>query len=138
MEAASPYMLMVADLRNEHCLKLEDSQLTGLDKLQQIRSSVPAITHVDNSARVQTVHKTTNPKFHRLITEFKRLTGVGMVINTSFNVRGEPPVCSPDDAIRCFLATDMDVLVMQNVVLLKAEQPNEQIQAAKNITFDKD
>jgi carbamoyltransferase len=138
MEAASPYMLMVANLRKEHCLELEDSQLTGLDKLQQIRSSVPAITHVDNSARVQTVHKTTNPKFHRLITEFKRLTGVGMVINTSFNVRGEPPVCSPDDAIRCFLATDMDVLVMQNVVLLKTEQPNEQIQAAKNITFDKD
>jgi len=138
MEAASPYMLMVANLKNEHCLKLEDSQLRGLDKLQQIRSSVPAITHVDNSARVQTVHKTTNPKFHRLIAEFKRLTGVGMVINTSFNVRGEPPVCSPDDAIRCFLATDMDVLVMQNVVLLKTEQPVEQIQAAKKITFDKD
>jgi carbamoyltransferase len=138
MDVASPYMLLVARVKKEHCVALDNQLATGLDKLQQIRSSVPAITHVDNSARVQTVHKATNPKFHRLITEFKKLTGVGMVINTSFNVRGEPPVCSPDDAIRCFLATDMDVLVMQNIMLLKSEQPDEQIQAAKTVTFEKD
>jgi len=138
MDVASPYMLLVANVKNEHCIKLVDNAATGLDKLHQIRSSVPAITHVDHSARVQTVHKATNPKFHRLIVEFKKLSGVGMLINTSFNVRGEPPVCNPDDAIRCFLATDMDVLVMQNVLLLKSQQPSAQIEAAKTITFEKD
>ncbi|MFQ3250737.1 MAG: carbamoyltransferase [Glaciecola sp.] len=138
IDVDSPYMLLVANVKAEHCLDMKDNQASGLEKLLQLRSSVPAITHVDNSARVQTVHKESNPKFHHLISEFKALTGVGMVINTSFNVRGEPPVCSPQDAIRCFLATDMDVLVMQNVVLLKTEQPEEQIALAKSITFEKD
>ena len=138
IDLASPYMLLVANVKSEHCLALDDTSAKGLDKLHQLRSSVPAITHVDNSARVQTVHQLSNPKFHRLISEFKALTGVGMVINTSFNVRGEPPVCSPQDAIRCFLATDMDILAMQNVLLLKSEQPAEQIAQAKTITFEKD
>lgn len=138
IDIASPYMLMVANVKDEHCLPLNTTALSGLDKLKQVRSKVPAITHVDYSARVQTVHPETNPKFHRLITEFKQLTGVGMVINTSFNVRGEPPVCSPPDAIRCFLASDMDILVMQNVVLLKSEQAEHHIVAAKSVTFEKD
>jgi carbamoyltransferase len=138
IDVASPYMLLVANVKKEHCTKQEGKPLSGLEKLHQIRSSVPAVTHVDNSARVQTVHQASNPKFHRLITEFKALSGVGMVINTSFNVRGEPPVCSPDDAMRCFLATDMDILVMQNLVLIKSEQPIEQIELAKKISFEKD
>jgi carbamoyltransferase len=134
----SPYMLLVANVKAKHCFDLENNTATGLEKLLQLRSSVPAITHVDNSARVQTVHKASNPKFHRLISEFKAISGVGMVINTSFNVRGEPPVCSPQDAIRCFLATDMDVLIMQNVMLLKSEQAEDQIALAKSVTFEKD
>lgn len=138
IEKASPYMLLVANVKQEHCHKIDNDTATGLEKLNQIRSIVPAITHVDYSARVQTVHQQTNPKFHQLISEFKALTGVGMVINTSFNVRGEPPVCSPEDAIRCFHATDMDVLVMQNIVLLKSEQPAKQIAAAKAVTFEMD
>lgn len=138
IDVASPYMLLVATVKQEHCIQQTAKALSGLEKLHQIRSSVPAITHVDYSARVQTVHQTSNPKFHRLITEFKALSGVGMLINTSFNVRGEPPVCSPEDAIRCFLATDMDVLVMQNIVLIKSQQPAEQIELAKKIRFEKD
>ncbi|WP_371194677.1 carbamoyltransferase [Glaciecola sp. SC05] len=138
LDVPSPYMLLVANVKEEHCIKLQGESASGLEKLHQIRSSVPAITHVDYSARVQTVHRASNPKFHRLISEFKNLSGLGMVINTSFNVRGEPPVCSPDDAIRCFLATDMDVLVMQNVVLLKSEQPADQIELAKTVRFEKD
>jgi carbamoyltransferase len=138
LETASPYMLLVADVRNEHLKDVEDSKAKGLDKLNQVRSSVPAITHVDYSARVQTVHEETNPRFHKLIGAFKQRSGVGMVINTSFNVRGEPPVCSPEDAIRCFLATDMDVLIMENTVLLKEQQDEEAIQQAKNVTFELD
>jgi carbamoyltransferase len=138
IDVESPYMLLVANVKKEHCIPQTGKALSGLEKLHQIRSSVPAITHVDYSARVQTVHQASNPKFHRLISEFKALSGVGMLINTSFNVRGEPPVCSPEDAIRCFLATDMDVLVMQNIVLMKSEQPTEQIELAKKISFEKD
>lgn len=136
LESESPYMLLVAMLNAEHCFNTDGK--TGFDKLNQIRSSVPAITHVDYTARVQTVHHQTNPKFHRLISAFKRKTGVGMLINTSFNVRGEPPVCSPEDAIRGFLATEMDVLVMENVVLYKAQQPKQAISTAKLTRFAKD
>jgi carbamoyltransferase len=135
----SPYMLMVAEVKKEHRHEqAQSSTLTGLAKLNQIRSVVPAITHVDYSARVQTVHQDTNPLFHQLLSAFKQRTGVGMLINTSFNVRGEPPVRSPDDAIRCFLATEMDVLIMENVVLLKAQQPKEQIELAQSVQFEKD
>jgi carbamoyltransferase len=145
LSSKSPYMLMVANVANKHCIKQssENADATatineGLDKVNDIRSSVPAITHVDFSARVQTVHKSTNPKFYQIISAFKQKTGVGMLINTSFNVRGEPPVCSPADAIRGFLATEMDVLVMENIVLFKEQQPQSAIDAAKQISFAKD
>jgi carbamoyltransferase len=124
LETISPYMLLVSDLKPDKLLKLspEDEKKTGFDKLNVIRSDVPAITHVDNSARVQTVHMETNPRFHRLLTSFKKKTGRGVLVNTSFNVRDEPIVCSPKDAYKCFMATEMDVLVLGNFVLLKEQQ----------------
>jgi carbamoyltransferase len=120
----SPYMLLVADVAASRLLALDKSgrELTGLEKLSAVRSQVPAVTHVDNSARVQTVHAETNPLYHRLITRFSELTGCPVLVNTSFNVRGEPMVCTPDDAWRCFMATDLDVLVVGNCVLQKADQ----------------
>ena len=134
---ASPYMLMVADVKPE--LRLTNSErLFGIEQLNQARSTLPAITHVDYSARIQTVHKDTNPEFHNLISAFKQRTGCGVVINTSFNVRGEPPVCSPADAIRCFLATEMDYLVMNNIILSKADQPQTAITQAQSIKFEMD
>lgn len=136
-ETSSPYMLLVAEVKE--ALRLPtDEGLFGIDKLNQQRSTLPAITHVDYSARVQTVHRETNPDFHQLLTEFKALTGCGVLVNTSFNVRGEPPVCSPEDAIRCFLATEMDYLVMNNVILAKSEQPQAAIDEAKSIKFEMD
>ncbi len=122
MESDSPYMLMVTPVAEE-IRKNVDRNVAGFDKLYQVRSTLPAITHVDFSARVQTVHKETNPRYHRLIEAFHADTGCPVVINTSFNVRGEPIVCSPQDAYRCFMRTNMDVLVLQNCVLLKSEQP---------------
>jgi len=97
--------------------------ITGLDKLKLIRSEVPAITHVDHSARVQTVDEERHPWMHGLIKTFEARTGCPVMINTSFNVRGEPIVCTPEDAYHCFMGTDMDVLVMENQILLKEEQP---------------
>jgi carbamoyltransferase len=139
LDVPSPYMLLVADV--QAALLIDNTAketLFGLEKLKQLRSHLPAITHIDNSARVQTVHAQSNPEFHALIQAFKQLTGCGVVINTSFNVRGEPPVCSPQDAIRCFLATDMDYLVMNNIVLDKNLMPLESIRAAKTIRFELD
>lgn len=121
-EGESPYMLMVADVKKIRLNNLKE-QKTGFDKLYQKRSELPAITHVDNSARIQTVSKKTNPKYHRLISEFEKLTGCPVLINTSFNVRGESIVCTPNDAYRCFMRTNMDVLVIGNHVFLKEEQP---------------
>ena len=121
-EGESPYMLMVADVKKIRLNNLKE-QKTGFDKLYQKRSELPAITHVDNSARIQTVSKKTNPKYHRLISEFEKLTGCPVLINTSFNVRGEPIVCTPNDAYSCFMRTNMDVLVIGNHVFLKEEQP---------------
>ena len=103
-------------------MKKEDENLFGIDKLNIKRSSIPAITHVDYSARIQTVHKETNPRYYDLIKAFKKRTGCPMVVNTSFNVRGEPIVCTPQDAYRCFMRTEMDVLVLQNQILFKEEQ----------------
>ncbi len=125
---ASPYMLLVAPVRNEKRVDrdTQEEAPTGLDKLKEIRSEVPAITHVDYSARVQTVDPQRAPRFHGVLTKFHQLTGCPMVINTSFNVRGEPIVCTPEDAYRCFMATNMDVLVMEHCVLLKDQQPNAQ------------
>ena len=101
----------------------KDEALFGIDQLNVIRSSLPAITHVDYSARVQTVSRSTNPRFHGLISAFKQRTGCPVLVNTSFNVRGEPIVCTPNDAYRCFMRTEMDVLVLENHLLLKQNQP---------------
>lgn len=124
LDRPSPYMLLVADVVEGKRLALgkEDTSRKGFDKLNVVRSDVPAITHVDYSARVQTVHKETNPRFHRLLTSFKAETGRGVLVNTSFNVRDEPIVCTPGDAYRCFMATEMDVLVLGDFVLLKEDQ----------------
>jgi carbamoyltransferase len=124
LEGDSPYMLLVAQVKESlhQDLSAEEAALKGLDKLYAVRSSVPAITHVDYSARIQTVHTDTNPRFHSLLEAFKEKSGLGMLVNTSFNVRDEPVVCSPDDAYRCFMATEMDMLVLGNIVLLKENQ----------------
>ncbi len=124
LEAKSPYMLLVAPVKSELCLQMtkEQEELFGIDKLNIPRSSLPAITHVDYSSRVQTVSKRTNPRFHALISAFKEKTGCPTIVNTSFNVRGEPIVCSPQDAYRCFMRTEIDVLVLENQILFKNEQ----------------
>ena len=122
----SRYMLKVATVKDEHRIAMSDEEraLFGIEKLNVARSTVPAITHVDYSARLQTVHSDTNPRFHALIKAFEGLTDCPILINTSFNVRGEPIVCSPEDAYRCFMRTEMDVLVLENAILLKSEQPH--------------
>jgi len=124
LDRESPYMLLVAPVKESRrkSMTTEEQKLFGIDKLNIPRSDIPAITHVDYSARVQTVDKLDNPRYHRLISEFKKLTGYGIIINTSFNVRGEPIVCTPKDAYLCFMRTEMDVLVLENCVLYKEEQ----------------
>ena len=101
----------------------QQEELFGIDKLNIARSDVPAVTHVDYSARVQTVDSKDNPRYHKLISRFKDRTGYGVIINTSFNVRGEPIVCSPQDAYLCFMRTEMDLLVLEDILLFKEEQP---------------
>jgi len=125
LNTKSPYMLLVAPVKNKLCKQMtqEQQQLFGIEKLNIPRSSLPAITHVDYSARVQTVSEKTNPRYYKLINAFKEKTGCPTIVNTSFNVRGEPIVCTPQDAYRCFMRTEMDVLVLQNQILLKSEQP---------------
>ena len=125
MNVKSPYMLLVAPVKHELCKSMtkEQEKLFGIEKLNIPRSSLPAITHVDYSARVQTVSKKTNPRYYNLINAFKEKTGCPTIVNTSFNVRGEPIVCTPQDAYRCFMRTEMDVLVLQNQILIKSEQP---------------
>lgn len=121
----SPYMLIVAPLQESLRIPMSDDQqqLFGIEKLNIPRSDLPAITHVDYSARVQTVHAETNPRYHQLISKFEALSGCAVLVNTSFNVRGEPIVCSPADAYRCFMRTEMDYLVIENMLLAKTEQP---------------
>lgn len=125
LQVSSPYMLLVAPVKKELQLpaREEEQHLFGIDKLKLPRSSLPAITHVDYSARVQTVSHHTNPRFYNLIVAFRRRTGCPTLVNTSFNVRGEPIVCTPADAYRCFMRTEMDALVIENQLLLKEEQP---------------
>jgi carbamoyltransferase len=120
----SPYMLLVAGVRREHQREMtnDERKLFGIDKLNVVRSTIPAVTHVDNSARIQTVRAETNPAFHALLVRFKELTNCPVLVNTSFNVRGEPIVCSPEDALHCFFGTDLDLLVCGNAVLWKARQ----------------
>jgi carbamoyltransferase len=124
MEAGtdSPYMLLVAPVRESHRTG-HDDRAAGFDKLKVVRSDIPAVTHVDHSARVQTIDEARDPRFYRLVKTFEARTGCPVIINTSFNIRGEPIVCTPAEAYRCFMATDMDVLVVERAVLLKADQP---------------
>ena len=121
----SPYMLIVAPIVEDQRLEMTDEQkqLFGVEKLKVKRSHLPAITHVDYSARVQTVHKETNPRYYNLLKAFDEETGCAVLVNTSFNVRGEPIVCTPGDAYRCFMRTEMDYLVVENFLLDKREQP---------------
>jgi carbamoyltransferase len=120
----SPYMLLVAPVVEDKLARVRESGARGLDKLKQVRSVIPAVTHVDCSARVQTVDPERHPRFHSIISTFKEKTGCPVVINTSFNVRGEPIVNSPREAYRCFMNTNMDALVLESFVLIKQEQPN--------------
>jgi carbamoyltransferase len=124
INSESPYMLLVADVKKLKQRQMTDQQksLFGIDKLNIKRSSIPSVTHVDYSARIQTVHKETNPIFHNLIEEFERITKYPVLVNTSFNVRGEPIVCSATDAFNCFMGTDLDVLVCNNFILYKLNQ----------------
>jgi len=124
IDVDSPYMLMVAPVRERHRREMtsEEQQLFGIDKLNVPRSSIPAVTHVDYSARVQTVHRETNPLYHDLISRFHGLTGCPVLVNTSFNVRSEPIVCTPEDAFRCFMGSEIDVLAAGNCYLVKDEQ----------------
>ncbi|HUE11930.1 MAG TPA: carbamoyltransferase [Steroidobacteraceae bacterium] len=124
LNSDSPYMLVVADVRQDKCRTMspDEQALFGIDKLNLSRSQIPAVTHVDYSARIQTVNRDTNPLFHKLLTRFKMLTGCPVLVNTSFNVRGEPIVCTPEDAFRCFMGNELDLLVVGNCVLRKDEQ----------------
>jgi carbamoyltransferase len=120
-------MLLVANVQKDKRLAMtsQEEALFGIDKLNIPRSSVPAITHVDFSARVQTVHKDTNSRYHSIISRFKEKTGCPLVVNTSFNVRGEPIVCTPTDAFRCFMGTQLDILAIGNYLLIKEEQNSD-------------
>ena len=122
----SPYMLMVAPVKEARRKQMtnEQEKLFGIEKLNIARSEIPAVTHVDYSARIQTIHQDTNPRFYNLVKEFEKKTGCPVIINTSFNVRGEPIVCSPQDSYKCFMRTEMDVLAIENFILLKEEQPD--------------
>ena len=129
LDRESPYMLLVADVRaDKRCALTEEQRqvMKNPDLRKRVnvkRSEIPAVTHVDMSARIQTVDEARHGRFYRLMKEFKRQTGCGVIINTSFNIRGEPIVCTPEDAYRCFMATEMDMLVLENFVLLRTEQP---------------
>jgi carbamoyltransferase len=120
----SPYMLLVADIveRRRRDMTPEQQALFGIDKLNVSRSDIPAVTHVDYSARIQTVHADTNPRFHALLAAFKQRTGCPVLVNTSFNVRGEPIVGTPEDAFRCFMGSDIEVLAIGNCLLRKEDQ----------------
>ena len=124
LNVESPYMLIVADVKKEKKIEMseEEKQLFGIEKLNIKRSEIPAVTHVDYSARVQTVDKKTNSKYYNLIKKFKDKTGCPVLVNTSFNVRGEPIVCSPMDAFKCFMGTELDILAIGNYLLIKEEQ----------------
>ena len=131
-------MLFVGFIKKEKRFKISeiDENLFGIDKLNVSRSPVPAITHIDFSARIQTVHKNTNPKYHSLISKFKEITGCPILVNTSFNVRGEP-ICTPADAFKCFIGTDLDILVIGDYLMLKEDQnENLKIKYEQNYELD--
>ena len=134
LDCDSPYMLLVSEVKKDKQIKMkmEDEKLFGIDKLNVKRSSIPAITHVDYSARIQTVHKETNPRYYDLIKEFKKITNCSVLVNTSFNVRGEPIVCSVEDAFNCFMGTNLDILVIEDFILFKDKQEKSLITDYKN------
>ncbi|MEO1712614.1 MAG: carbamoyltransferase C-terminal domain-containing protein, partial [Bacteroidota bacterium] len=140
LPAPSPYMLLVQPVQSSIRRELPSDyhELPIKEKLYTLRSEIPAITHIDFSARIQTVHEDTNPRYHGLLQAVKAKTGVGMLVNTSFNVRGEPIVCTPEDAYRCFMRTEMDILVVGNYLLRKTEQPEENQQTPAQEAFGLD
>jgi carbamoyltransferase len=125
LDTDSPYMLLVADVvkRRQRKMTEQEESLWGIEKLNMVRSEIPAVTHVDYSARVQTVRRDVNPLYWEIIEAFRSKTGCPVIVNTSFNVRGEPIVCTPEDSYRCFMRTEMDVLVLETFVLTKEDQP---------------
>lgn len=139
LEDDSPYMLLVADVLARHRIQMttDEQKLFGIDKLNVPRSSIPAVTHVDYSARIQTVHENTNPRYYHLLKEFKNLTGCPVLVNTSFNVRGEPIVCTPEDSFRCFMGSDIDTLAVGNC-LLRKEQQNPALRTRYEDAFELD
>ncbi|MDC1124801.1 carbamoyltransferase [Pelagibacteraceae bacterium] len=134
LDRESPYMLLVAEVKKNIQVKMneENKKLFGIEKLNIKRSSIPAVTHVDYSARIQTVHKETNPKYYNLLKEFKKITGCPVLVNTSFNVRGEPIVCSVEDAFNCFMGTNLDILVIEDFILFKEDQVKSVVKDYKN------
>ena len=130
----SPYMLLVSDIKKEKQIKMseKDQNLFGIEKLNIKRSSLPAVTHVDYSARIQTVHDETNPRYYSLIKEFNKITGCPVLVNTSFNVRGEPIVCTIEDAFNCFMGTNLDILVIEDFILMKKDQDKSLVKDYKN------
>ncbi|MBV8054630.1 MAG: hypothetical protein JO071_05250, partial [Deltaproteobacteria bacterium] len=128
LDRPSDYMLLVAPVRRDLRTPMthEEQKLFGIAKLNLQRSSIPAVTHVDYSARVQTVRRQSNPRFYDLLKRFEALTGCGLLVNTSFNVRGEPIVHTPEDAYRCFMRTNIDYLVLEDFLLAKSEQPQRE------------
>src|SRR6202008_4103546 len=124
LDEDSPYMLLVADVRRDRrrAMTEDEESLFGIDKLNVARSEIPAVTHVDYSARIQTVHRDVHPLYYRLLEAFKAKTGCPVLVNTSFNVRGEPIVCTPEDAFRCFMGSEIELLVAGNCILRKEEQ----------------
>ena len=134
LDCDSPYMLLVADIKENKKKEMNESEkrLFGIEKLNIKRSDIPAVTHVDYSARVQTVHTNTNPKYHKLIKNFESITNCPVIVNTSFNIRGEPIVCSVQDAYRCFMGTDLDILVCENFILYKEKQNKQLLKDYRN------
>ena len=123
LNCESPYMLLVSKIKEKFRVKVEEEdKFFGIEKLNQKRSILPAVTHLDYSARIQTVHEETNPRYHKLIQSFEKITKYPVLLNTSFNIRGEPIVNSPEDAYNCFMGTELDILVMENFILYKKDQ----------------
>ena len=139
LDQDSPYMLLVAEVKKNKQIKMteESKKLFGIDKLNIPRSSIPAVTHVDYSARVQTVHKNTNPRYYKLLTKFKELTNCPVLVNTSFNVRGEPIVCEVEDAFNCFMGTNLDILVCGDFIVYKNQQ-SQSLSKNYQDSFEKD
>ena len=134
LDCDSPYMSLVSNVKKNIQIPMnaKDHKLFGIDKLNIKRSSIPAVTHIDYSSRIQTVHQETNPRYYKLLKKFKEITNCPVLVNTSFNVRGEPIVCSIEDAFRCFMGTNLDILVCENFIMYKEEQNNNLLKDYKD------